>query len=329
MRTISQKTQPDPASKLNLPAYIRLPNGKIFRWLTLEHDQKTNINIGGEGATGSGFVIDERGFLITNKHVAAGWMTELDLPKRNDRGDSIVCDYFEPSREKPTFKLLRDCKITTVDELNRDRDLAHWDPERDGAVLFENDRPVYISSNDRRNLVGRNEVLDVRFPNERLSISANLIRASTDADVALIKVDSPQALTKVELADESDTIKQGERAMVLGYPAMSLETIASVTTEERGTVRTRAENIPVPTITDGIIARLGAPMQRAGNVTTEGTLGDVFQLQLPSTNGNSGGPVFNAAGKVIGIFTYRNAYYQNTTFGVPIKHARALLKTQR
>jgi hypothetical protein len=45
MRAIYQKTIGDPASKSNLPAYVRLQNGKTFRWLTLEHDNKTNRNI--------------------------------------------------------------------------------------------------------------------------------------------------------------------------------------------------------------------------------------------------------------------------------------------
>jgi len=334
MRAIYQKTIGDPASKSNLPAYVRLRNGKTFRWLSLEHDNKTNRNIG-ESASGTGFVIDERGYLVTNKHVAAGWMTELDLPrvellnKDDARGDAIVCNYFEPTKQKPSFRMLRDCTITNTDDLEKIDDLARWDPERDAALIFENERPVFISSTDRRELVGRNEVLDVRFPNERVSISANLVRASTDADASLIKVDTPQSLGKVDLADESDAINSGERAMVLGYPAMSLKTFAAVTTEERGNIKTRAEIIPVPTITDGIVSRLGAPMQRAANVTTEGTLGDVFQLQLPTTHGNSGGPVFNATGKVIGIFTYGSSRYANTTFGVPIKYVRALLKAQR
>jgi len=339
MRAIYQKTQADPNSKTYLPAYIRLPNGRLVRWLTLEHDNKTNIHIGGSGQ-GSGFVIDERGFLITNKHVAAGWMTELDLPTVELRepvkiiGDAIVCDYFTPNKTRKSFSIRfsgygHNCAIVKTKDLEDVNELARWNPERDGAIIFENERPVYLSSNDRRDLVGRDEVLDIRFPNERVSISANLVRASTDADVSLIKIDSPQTFTKVELADESDEINPGERAMVLGYPAMSLKTFASITTEEAGNVKTRRETVPVPTITDGIVARLGSSMQRAANVTTEGTLGDVFQLQLPTTHGNSGGPIFNASGKVIGIFTYGSTRYQNTTFGVPIKYARALLRAQR
>jgi hypothetical protein len=334
MRAIYQKTIGDPNSDTNLPAYVRLPNGNTVRWLMLEHENKTNLNIG-ESATGTGFVIDERGFLITNKHVAAGWMTELDLPRvelhkpGTAKGNAIVCNYFVRTQQKQSFRMNRDCALASTDDLDKIDDLARWNPERDGAVIFGNETPTYLSSDDRRELVGRNEVLDIRFPNERVSIAANLVRVSPEHDVSLIKVDTPQSLSKVELADESEGINQGERAMVLGYPAMSLKTFAAITTEERGNIKTRAEIIPVPTITDGIVARLGAPMQRAANVTTGGTLGDVFQLQLPSTNGNSGGPVFNASGKVIGVFTYGSGVrYQNTTFGVPIKNARALLAAQ-
>jgi serine protease Do len=55
------------------PAYVQLPgNLGIVRWLTLGDDNRTNIEIGGK-ASGTGFVVSEQGFMLTNKHVAAPW----------------------------------------------------------------------------------------------------------------------------------------------------------------------------------------------------------------------------------------------------------------
>ena len=62
-----------------------------------------------------------------------------------------------------------------------------------------------------------------------------------------------------------------------------------------------------------------------------GTLGDAFQLSINTTgSGNSGGPVFNAAGKAIGLFTYGGCRANAcVSYAVPIKHGRFLLTPQR
>ena len=56
-----------------LPAIVRLDDGRLVRWLTLDSDRTSFYRPVGSDHTGSGFVIDEQGFILTNKHVAAGW----------------------------------------------------------------------------------------------------------------------------------------------------------------------------------------------------------------------------------------------------------------
>jgi S1-C subfamily serine protease len=57
-------------------------------------------------------------------------------------------------------------------------------------------------------------------------------------------------------------------------------------------------------------------------------MGDVYQLTVPSSAGNSGGPVFDAAGNVVGLFTY-GTRRETTTYAVPIKYGRGLFQVQR
>jgi len=103
---------------------------------------------------------------------------------------------------------------------------------------------------------------------------------------------------------------------------------------ELGRLRTRAEIIPEPTVTDGIVSRIGTETKTndEGTMRLYSTRGDTFQLSVVATGpGNSGGPVFNAAGKVIGLFTAGSTSRDGTrvTHAVRIKHGLALLSTQK
>ena len=58
-----------------------------------------------------------------------------------------------------------------------------------------------------------------------MPLNANVTKVNDNADVALVKIETPQPLTKVELNDNFDTIQSGSRVVVMGYPAVSVNTI--------------------------------------------------------------------------------------------------------
>ncbi len=161
-----------------------------------------------------------------------------------------------------------------------------------------------------------------------LGIAAHLVRASSVADVAEIKIDTEQKLSTVKLANGND-VHVGERVTVLGYPAFSAQTIAIVQSAEAGDLRRKAETVPEPTVTAGLISQIssGAKQPEAG-VLTVGEAGESYQLTVPTGAGNSGGPVFNDAGEVIGLFTY-GTIRETVTYAVPIKFGLDLLQVQR
>ncbi len=112
----------------------------------------------------------------------------------------------------------------------------------------------------------------------------------------------------------------------MGYPAISPELYVKVDSldplNRKGEIRT----IPEPTITTGVIGKV---LSSSANITSDSIsgyvseMGDAYQLTVNATGpGNSGGPVFNDKGRVIGIFTSMKQQ-QGTmiTFAVPIKHA--------
>jgi S1-C subfamily serine protease len=300
-----------------VPAYVKLPNGLILRWLTTEDENHLNEPIGEEGS-GSGFVVDGQGYILTNKHVAAGWMVEYGFqPYELGGGALFTVD--------SSFKIVNVAEFDPTDSAA----LQHWIPDS-GGIVFDTRAPTPLSASAHL-FEGYNEQLEARFPGQRVSYAGRLIRASADADVAEIRIDSIQGLPTVEL-EKNDGIRVGEKVTVMGYPGISEQTFATIVSNEVGRPREHQELIPEPTVTDGLIAKLGHAAQRQQDgVTTNSSLGDVYQLTVLATGaGNSGGPVFNAAGRVIGLFTYsRTRGTERVTFAVPIRYGRDLVAPQR
>jgi S1-C subfamily serine protease len=300
-----------------VPAFVQLKDGTRVRWLTTEEDGNLNDPIQ-EEETGSGFVLNSAGFIATNKHVAAGWSVRFD----DDLTDKVLV--FNLGQQIAPKKILNHLVPT-------DDSMQNWIPQSDG-LLFLPDEPTAIAPFGDI-FEGRNERLEVRFPNNRISTKAQLVRVSSDADVAIIKIDAINQLTATNLAKSDDPLKVAEHITVLGYPAISEQKISETISTEAGQARKSVEVIPEPTVIDGIISKLGAELHNQGNLTTvQNDMGDAFQLSVQATGaGNSGGPVFNDAGQVVGIFTYSltDRRSEKVFLAIPIKHVNDLIEPQQ
>jgi S1-C subfamily serine protease len=65
-------------------------------------------------------------------------------------------------------------------------------------------------------------------------------------------------------------------------------------------------------------------------ITTQGHLGEILPDKLvydaQTTSGGSGGPLFNADGKVIGVNYAILRGFGGSNFGIPVRYAETLLK---
>lgn len=113
------------------------------------------------------------------------------------------------------------------------------------------------------------------------SSDAELVAAAPCEDLALLKTDETEGLETLPLGSGSD-LQQGEPVVAIGYPAnLSLgEDISS--TAGVISVVTSSERLPVP----------NSP-----------TFDDLVQTDAPLNPGNSGGPLVNADGALVGVNT--------------------------
>ncbi len=310
------------------PLFAQNADKSISPWFTLDDENRTNMAIENK-IQGSAFVISEQGFMLTNKHMAASWRVPF-FPNRDDVEKKGILVWETGIKRKP-----RDWKIIDLTE-SQYWGLLNWIPET-GGLIYPPDSIRQIgpgripdpAKSDRRDFVGRNDAMTVKFAGTRTTINATLVRSSDENDAALIKIESPTNLRKTELSDKLPT--SGERVVVLGFPVVADQSYARSITIENGIVKSKEEEVPMPYVTEGIVALVANNIASKDGVTMYSEYGNIFQLTINSTGaGNSGGPVFDSNGKVLGLFSYSiTSGNARSTGVVPIQYGMELLKSQQ
>jgi serine protease Do len=293
-----------------IPAYVRLSDNSVVRWLTLDQPKDGRYQTVGDVHSGSGFVRDSNGYILTNIHVAAAWAWRFQDYHTNSWTEGALFNIDDRSTRH--YKL--------SDPLEDD-----WVPDG-GGYVFDANRPVAIS-NGYRDFFGRNNALSVRFPGTRSDYNASLVKISPDSDVAEIKIDADTPLTTIPLAD-SENVQPGQKVILLGYPDTSNQSYAQADSNARGIT---SFFIPEPTVTEGVVAKLPAPQDRkdGGDIKIKDKFGSMYQLDISSGAGSSGGPVLDSNGKVIGLMSMGLSDAEHVAFAVPISAVQELLRAQR
>jgi S1-C subfamily serine protease len=141
--------------------------------------------------------------------------------------------------------------------------------------------------------------ISVKLPGDATARPAQLIGADTTHDLALIKIAAASDLKAAPIGD-SNAVQVGDDVVAIGN-ALALE--------------------GGPTVTRGIVSALDRSIE-----TDSGSLTGLLQTDASISSGNSGGPLVNAAGEVIGINTAVAASSgatnaENIGFVIPISKA--------
>jgi serine protease Do len=137
------------------------------------------------------------------------------------------------------------------------------------------------------------ERLTVKLADGR-TLRAAVVGSDPDTDIALIKVEGGGSFPHAILGDSS-RLRVGEWVCAIGNP-LAYE----------------------HTVTVGVVSFVGRKLFDA-------TLDNYIQTDAAISFGNSGGPLINARGQVIGINSAISRQASNIGFAVPINQARAIL----
>ena len=167
-----------------------------------------------------------------------------------------------------------------------------------GIIISEDG---YILTNNH--IVDKSEEINVRLSTDE-EYEAEIVGADPVTDIALIKIKAKLQSSQVAELGDSEKIKIGDWAVAIGNP-FGLEN----------------------TVTVGVVSALG---RGELNIAGGGPPVQYFIQTDASINfGNSGGPLCNIRGQVIGVNTAINTQGQGIGFAIPINMAKDVAQQLR
>lgn len=135
------------------------------------------------------------------------------------------------------------------------------------------------------------------------SFEVNKIHLDENTDIAILEV-TARDLPIVEFGD-SDKLKVGQRAIAIGNALGQFQN----------------------TVTVGVVSGISRQIQTGGTLGRPGKVYDsVIQTDAALNPGNSGGPLLNSAGQVIGINVATTSGADNIGFAIPVNTLKPILE---
>lgn len=171
--------------------------------------------------------------------------------------------------------------------------------DKDGYIITNDHVIANLSSIDGYSRgVGYADEITVVF-NDGSQLPAKVLWSDSGLDLAVLKVDPDKPL-KVSILGDSENLVIGEQVVAIGNP---------LAIEFHGTV------------TAGYISGLDRILRGAGGMEMS-----LIQTDASINSGNSGGPLLNSKGEVIGINTMKISTAEGLGFSIPINVAKPILE---
>jgi len=158
---------------------------------------------------------------------------------------------------------------------------------------FVVDRQGHVLTNNH--VIAGASVIEVVFAKNKRKMLAKTVGIDTKTDLALLKVNLPRGVQPLDLGD-SDTLRVGDIVLAIGNPFGYGQTVTS-----------------------GIISA-------KGRVIGAGPYDDFLQTDALIHPGNSGGPLLDVRGRVVGINTAVATEGPGIGFAMPINLAKVVMR---
>ena len=244
---------------------------------------------------GSGFIITPDGYVVTNAHVVDANAEETKKGFAQQAFQEILDDDAKEIEKSMGRKLTEEegKALTDANSWYFSQTLEVGDISTEFSVVF--------------GISGANGKIIPKTIPAKLVTRGNPIPGK---DVAILKLEGKHTYPTIRIGDDK-SMRVGDQIYVLGYPAVA--TFHPLISEE---------SISEASLTRGLVS--------AKKNMKDGW--EVLQIDAAITHGNSGGPVMNEQGEVIGLATFgsidyqRNAEVQGMNFIVPATIVEEFIK---
>ena len=241
-------------------------------------------------AFGVGTVGEETDIFITNRHV---------VTVENEDGSL--------TQAQRVYLMLGDDSLTITQRA----------VELDGELYLAEDLPPIYDANTNRMVE-----CDVRY-------------CSEEYDFAILQALEPvEGRTALELAGGAETMHTSQQVYALGFPAISDDVSTATGWVFSGNYYPNGgEDLPIYTYTqtyNGKVSDVTVTTGIISRFTSMASENDVAVIQHDATihSGNSGGPLVNQDGQVVGINTYSTQGTESLNYAIYIDYVRDALEEQ-
>lgn len=139
----------------------------------------------------------------------------------------------------------------------------------------------------------------IHVPGYDIPVEAQLVGSDVQTDIAVLKVESQDEPYQYVTLGDSDMLQVGELVVAIGNPLGRLE----------------------GTVTVGVVSALDRQINNNGYTM------DLIQTDASINSGNSGGPLINSFGEVIGVTNAKISTAEGLGFAIPITDVRNVIQS--